>query len=334
MTYIKLDNRLTNQTVLACFRKFEPKDAQSVIDCIREAYGDNYCHPNYYNPNYLIELNESGKTEFLIAEIDNGEVAGILALNPKGRTCGLATGIVQKKYHGFRILEYLLDIAIDEIQKTQNVCSLYARTVMHHSITHHILEKINFVPCGFLLGEFLTYEQCNDDVNLKQPNGFFVRNMSKAKADKIYICSEHNEFVQNIYKSLQVDVEIDNNIYDLTDNSKIQYENDESEKFCSIFVNVPGKDTIDKIKAIENKFAAPLETFNVFLNMNHKSANLAYEKLKGAGYFFSGVMPICAENEFMIMHNPKNVAINFDKFAVTDKFSKVKDYVKKYYLAV
>lgn len=104
-----------DKKIFVRFRSFKPKDVESVIYCIREAYGDNYCNPNYFNSNYLIELNKSRKTEFLIAESDNGEIMGILALNPKGKTCGLATGIVQKKYRGFRILEYLLDIAIDEI---------------------------------------------------------------------------------------------------------------------------------------------------------------------------------------------------------------------------
>lgn len=202
---------------------------------------------------------------------------------------------------------------------------------MHHSITHHILEKINFVPCGFFPGEFFTYEQCNDNVNLKQPNGIFIRNISRAKADKIYICSEHNEFMKNIYKSLKVDVELDNQIYDFSDKSQIYYENDESQKCCSILVNVPGEDLIQKINEIQNKYTDPLQTFNVFLNMNHRAANMAYEKLKESGYFFSGIIPICSENEFMIMHNPKNVEIYFDKFVVTDKFSYVTNYVKKFY---
>ena len=331
MKYITLDNGRTNKTISVRFRRFEPEDVESIIYCIREEYGDNYFKPNFYNPNHLIELNESGKIRFLIAERDNDEILGILALNPKDRMCEISTGIVQKKYRGFKIIQYLFDMAVDEMQNMKNIYAGYCRTVMYHSITQRLMEKINFEPCGFLLSEFLTDELCNDDINLKQPHGILIRNISKAKADKIYICSKHNEFVQNIYKSLQIDIEIDNHIYNFSGKSQIQYENDESQKSCSIFVNVPGEDLIQKINEVQNKYIEPLQTFNVFLNMNHKSANMAYEKLKYLGYFFSGVRSICSDNEFMIMHNPKNAPIDFNKFAVTDKFSRIKDYIKNCY---
>ena len=88
---------------------------------------------------------------------------------------------------------------------------------------------------------------------------------------------------------------------------------------------------IQKINEIQNKYTEPLQTFNILLNMNNKAANMAYEKLKSIGYFFTGIKPICSEKEIMIMNNPKDTAINFDTFAVTNKFSKIKNYVKKYY---
>ena len=331
MKYITLNNVRTNKTISVIFRTFEPKDVESIIYCIREEYGDNYFKPNFYNPDYLIELNLRGKVKFLIAQRDTGEVLGILALNPNGRMCEISTGIVQKKYRGFKLIKYLFDMAVEEIQKMPDVYAAYCRTVMYHSITQHLMEKINFEPCGFLMSEFLTDDLCNDDFNLKQPHGILIRNISKAKADKIYICPEHNQFIQNIYKSLQVDAEIDNHIYNFSDKSQIQYDNDDSQKCCSIFVNVPGDDLIPKINEVQNKYTEPLQTFNVFLNLNHKSMNIAYEKLKSLGYFFSGLKPICSENDFMIMHNPRNISIDFNKFAVTDKFSRVSDYIKFYY---
>jgi len=334
MDYITLKNSHTGEKISVRLRTFEPKDAESIIFCIREEYGEIYFKSSFYNPNYLIELNEVGKIKFLIAETAGEEVAGILALNPIGRMCEISTAIVQKKYRGFGIIRKLFEMAVAEIQKMKNVYAAYGRTVMYHTTTQKLTEEIKFEPCGLLMSECLTDELCNDDFNLKHPLGILIRNISRAKADKIYICSEHNQFVQDIYKTLAVEVEMDNNIYDFADDSQIYYENDEFQKSCSIFINVAGKDMIDKINSIENKLAAPLETFNVFLNLNHKSANLAYEKLKKAGYFFSGIRPICAENEFMVMHNPKGTAINFDKFAATDKFLKVIDYVKKYYLAI
>ena len=331
MKYITLKNSRTGKKISVNFRTFEAKDVDAIIFCIREAYGENYFKPSFYDSNYLLELNQTGKIKFLIAETDGGEVAGILALNSKGRMCEISTGIVQKKYRGFGIIKKLFEMAVAEIQQMKNLYAAYCRTVMYHATTQKLMEEINFEPCGFLMGEFLTDELCNDNFNLKQPHGILIRNISRAKAEKIYIPAEHKKFAQNIYKALQVEVEIDNQIYNFADDSQIYFENDDAQKSCSIFVNVAGKDMLDKITAIEKIFAAPLETFNIFLNLNHKAANLAYEKLKGAGYFFSGIRPICAENEFMILHNPKGTAINFDNFAVTDKFSKVRDYVKKFY---
>lgn len=329
MKFIELSNG--DKKIFVRFRRFKPDDAESLVKCIREEYGDFYFKPKFYDTEYLKMENASGHIIFLVAERDNGEVVGILALNPKVRLCEIATGIVQKKYRGFKIIRFLFDMAVDEIRKMEHIYAGYCRTVMYHNITQKLMEKINFEPCGFLMSEFFTDDLCNDDFNLKQPHGILIKNISRAKTDKIYICSEHNKFFQEIYKSLQVEIEIDNHIYDFTDKSQIYYENDESQKSCSIFVNVPGKDITDKINEIQSKYIHPMQTFNVLLNINHKSANMAYEKLKSAGYFFSGVRAICAENEFMIMHNPKNIEINFNKFAVTDKFSKVTDYVKKFY---
>lgn len=221
MQYFNLNNSTTNKKISIKLRTFEPRDVDAIIFCIREAYGENYFKPNFYDSNDLLELNQSGKIKFLIAETDEGEAAGLLALNPIGKMCEISTVIVQKKYRGFGIIKKLFEMSVSEIQKMKNFYAGYCRTVMYHATTQKRVEEINFVPCGFLMGEFFTDELLSDDINLKQPHGIFIKNISKTKAEKIYICSEHNQFVENIYKALAAEIEIDNQIYNFADDSQI-----------------------------------------------------------------------------------------------------------------
>ena len=60
------------------FREFQEKDADAIINLIREEYGDSYFRENFYDAQSLIASHARGELKFFIAENDN-ELVGIFA---------------------------------------------------------------------------------------------------------------------------------------------------------------------------------------------------------------------------------------------------------------
>ena len=334
MNNIELQNKNGNKISIT-LRKFQPNDAEKIVNLIHDEYGESYFKPNFYNPQYLIDENEIKKIIFLVAECENGDIVGVLSLNPKDKICDIATGIVLKKYRGYNIMWHIFNYAVDEIKNMKNIHAGYCKTVLYHVVTQRLMEKINFVPCGFMMSEFFTSDtehSYQKDDNIKHPHGILVRRMQIESPKIIYLPQEHTEIAKKIYSKLNLKCKIKNELNNLSGKSEISYNNDESQNSCTIKILSSGEDLITKINEIQSKFTAKYQTFNILLNICDKKSVLAYNELLKLNYFFTGFLPLFNDIEIMILHNKMNVPFNFDSLILTEKFSQFKDYVQNEYL--
>jgi hypothetical protein len=143
-------------------------------------------------------------------------------------------------------------------------------------------------------------------------------------------------FVGELYRKLGVDCRIKEGKSGITENipeeSVISYKQDGVQHSLEIRIHVAGQDLKQKIRELHEVF--PLkekQTSGIFLNCSDANAVWAYETLRKLGYFFTGMRPLCSENEYMVMHNPGAVKIAFDDYHVNEEFARLFDYVKACY---
>ena len=336
MKFIELSN--SDKKILVKFRLFKPNEAEILIKCIKDEYGDSYFKRDFYNPEYLKHAAESGHIKFLVAQLDNGEIIGMMALKrflPQEDMCEIASEIFLKKYRGFKMAYPFFRYALREIHRMKNVSAIYCLPVVFHDISQKLMERIQLEPCGFIFGVFLMPEIQHSykfDENIKQPQGVMIRKLCKKDAGKIYLPLEYNEIAKNIYDSLGVKYQIENKFEKLIGKSEIIFENEEIQYNCKIEVRTAGADLIERLEKIQAQFAAQYQTFNVFLNISDPKSIAAYHELTKIGYFFTGFQPLCSEREIMILHNPQNLTINMQTLSLTPKFRVICDYIEKCYI--
>ena len=326
--------RKDGQSLRVCLREFREKDATALIQCIRDEYGPTYLKQDFYDPAMLIRQHNTGHCQFLVAEAD-GEIAAVLGLKfpPLPETmCEWITGIVLKKYRRFGIMKLLFDMALREMLRREGIASGYGFAVTYHAISQRSMGALGFHSCGFLLSVLLTQTHSFPrDANQKHHHVIIVRKVSQEDAGTIHIPSQHEAIAREIYRTLDVRIAVVTEKMPLAGTSICREEQDRGQLSCTIWVDESGVDLADRLRAIESRYPAPLQTYNVFLNISDAKAVAAYELLCRMGYFFTGWRPICCDHEIMVLHKPQGLHIDFSSLELTEEAARLRDYVRNCY---
>lgn len=321
-------------------REYRPGDEEGMISCIRDEYGNTYFKRDFYNPSYFKKETESGHITFLVAETKEGRIAGMLALKSfetgEG-ICEIASQIFRKEYRGYGLAFPFFEYGM-EILERRHYSAAYCLPVLFHDVTQRLLYRLGLRATGFLLNVFdmqrITHSYRNGR-NTKHSQGIQVRAMEKRDAGKIYLPEEHRAFCRRIYESLEVAYCM---AEEGTDEGKIpsvsglEFWQNERQSSLEIQLYSVGMDLEEQLQQIYRKF--PLirrQTANLLLNIGDENAVWAYEKLKGAGYFFTGLKPLCRNGEYMILHHPGEVAVHFQDYVLSEEFSCLAEYVRVQY---
>ena len=319
-----------------CYRDFRPADAPGVVACIQNEYDSTYLIPEYYKPEVLRKGAAHGKFHFLVAEAD-GKIVAVLGLKPNqphDATCELIIALVLKKYRHFGIMGTLFSMALKELSAMPGISAGYAYSVTYHDFSQRSMEHLGFVPCGFLFS-VLDLQKLSQsfmhDKNAKHHQNIVVIRQEKDNAGTIYIPAEHTNIARYVYDALGVKVNTESGFVPLSGKSRLVVENDAVHSSCSIRIEESGTDITDCIRSIAQKYQSPRQTFNVMLNVSDQRAVAAYHELRQLGYFFTGWQPITGKNEFMLLHNPGHVPIDFAAIAIAEDGQYLLKYVKTCY---
>lgn len=320
-----------------CFREFQPGDAAGIAACIRDEYEGTYLKPEFYHTDFILRGEQEGQFHFLVAEAE-GRVVAALGLKwgtARESMCEWIAGVVLKEYRRFGMMNVLFQKALEEMEERKGIPSGYGFSVTYHDISQRSMGRLGFVPCGFLLSvlfiENISHSYARDK-NRKHHHIIIVRRQEKREAGTLHIPSEHEGIARQVYDSLGVSVAVDTSCYPLYGKSRCEAENDAGQASCAIWVEESGEDLGTCIEALEKRFPEADQTFNVFLNISDARAVAAYGMLRRRGYFFTGWRPISGSREYMVLHHPGQVAIDFDSLAIAEAGQKLRDYVKQCYM--
>ncbi len=321
------------------FREYREGDEYGMIACIRDEYGDTYFKRGFYEPEYIRKQSREGKIIFFVAETKEDGIAGMMILKrfyPEETMCEMASQIFRKKYRGYGIAVPFIKYGM-KMLLSENYSAAYSLPVLFHSVTQRLLYREGFRAAGFLLNVFdmdtITHSY-HRDRNGKHSLGIQIMAVKKRDAGVLCLPEEHWEFCQKIYDSLGVACKISDGKKGVPERerSDITFMEDKRQSSIEIRIRRIGRDLIYKIQQLHTLF--PLrgkQTANIFLNCNDEYAAGAYRMLKRMGYFFTGIKPLCSEQEYMVLHHPGEVKIFFEEYVLHDNFETVMQYVKTCY---
>lgn len=329
-------NTATGETIRGFFRLSEDKDAPELVACIRAEYADTYFKKQFYDTEYLIAQQHSGYILFLVLELENGVIAGMMALKsffPQETQCEIASQIFKQEYRGYHITRPFFEYGI-RIIRSKTYSAMYALPVTFHRISQILLEELGLIPCGFLLGAFLmeniTHSFGKDDC-IKHSMGIMVRAQDKQDAGTLYVPSGVRTYIENTYRKLRVSYQMTEDVpgtaSGLSQESRITVVNDAYQCNCTITIDaanlVTGKFMKEIQTIMEQYRSIPNQTINALVNMKDAAAPFAYYILEQSGFFYTGIKPLCSEREYLCMHHPFEVPLGFQHYILSDSFAAI-----------
>jgi hypothetical protein len=334
----------TGDVLKVLIRPYRPGDEQAMIACIWNEYKDTYFKKEFYDPAYLAKHAQDGSIRFFVAETKNHGSVGMMILKqfaPEETMCEIASQIFRKKYRGYRLSTPFFEYAMD-ILEHEDYSAAYCLPVLFHDISQRAMRRLGLHAAGVILNVFdveCIVHSYDNGRNRKHSQGIQVKALKKKEAGTIYIPTEHTRFAEDLYKNLGVSVQISDSKPDIVETggkipekSVITYREDCVQHNLEIRVQTVGLDLEQRLTELHETF--PLkekQTAGVFLNCSDSNAVWAYELLRKCGYFFTGMRPLCGENEYMVLHNPGDVEIFFEDYHVNDDFARLLEYVKVCY---
>jgi hypothetical protein len=309
-----------------------------MIACIWSEYKDTYFKREFYDPAYLAKHAKDGSIRFFVAETKDHSIAGMMILKqfaPEETMCEIASQIFRKKYRGYRLSRPFFEYAMD-ILENDDYSAAYCLPVLFHDISQRAMQRLGLHATGVILNVFdveCIVHSYDNGRNRKHSQGIQVKALKKKDAGTIYIPAEHRMFVGELYKDLGVSFQISDSKSDIAEKSRITYREDCAQHSLEIRIHTVGLDLEQRLTELHETF--PLkekQTAGVFLNCSDPNAVWAYELLRKHGYFFTGMRPLCGENEYMVLHNPGDVKIFFEDYHVNEDFARLLEYVKVCYV--
>ncbi len=326
---VTLFNKKKNDEKTFTLRPFVYGDESSVIECVREEYGDTYYRREYYDEELLRKEVESGKLLLFLACCKD-EVCGFQSLiqfAPKETRIEAASQIFKKAYRGyglpFELVKYTYEIARD-----YHPSCIYASTVVFHNITQGMCERVGMIPVAFNLGSHLTSAMHNSyklGDSEKYAQAILVLPVDKLDAGRVYIHPDICQKAEKLYSDLGVAADIVTSCEDTDGSAESSFDVSVNEREQSISITVLriGSDLLEKIKEIQASHSGKYWTIQLILPVDRPEAIPAYENLRGAGFYFVGLRPICSETEQIYLQYTGDVYFDFDDFQLTEGFQKL-----------
>ncbi len=330
-------NKKTKKNIKINFRKFEIKDTAQYNICISDFYDDGYPYKEFLDGEFLDKQCKKGKMIVVCGETSDGEIVSTSGINFDGyfkQSGTLMLRVVKKEFQNIGIGNKHQDFLLKQLDNDSKLQSLYADVMSHNITSQNSLVREDFVYTGI---RFMLYHnkvmvpQYPFTHEFKLSQVVMCKNVNYNNVGDIYCPRIHSKFVKDIYQELGVDCDmnLDSN-NDVKSDSKVSLHVDDIHNYLQILVFDIGNDFERVIKEqISHYNHIKGQTYICYLNMKDPSSIKAYEILLSYGFFFSGIKPLNANGEFMILSKIMGQALNADDIKIHGNGRHLIEYIIK-----
>lgn len=328
-----------NEALSIWLREYRIGDEQGMIDCIRDEYGNSYVKAQWYSKTAIMENAITGRDIFIVAQLPNGEIAATTALaKTQGKNADvyeIIAQVVKKKYRGHGIAQRIFEYSL-KLLENKNLAAVFSKPVLFHDITQRLLCGLGFNATGILPNMFdleVLHHSYDNGRNTKMTLGIQVMARRGQNAGRLYLPKRHRDFIVRRYEEFCVEYEVADSPaddYKKLPTSSISYQYNRTHQYLEITVHAIGLDWERQLKQLLLTY--PLKgknTANVFLSINDVNAVCVYDWLFGRGFFFTGLMPLCSDKEYMIMHHMGETPFYFEDLKENREFETIAKYIEK-----
>lgn len=332
---------VVNSPLFFTIRTMNKADAAYIVDLIRDSYGNSYFYKQYYDPEEIVRLNESGYLSSVVAETNDGEIIGHMALLRTQDDYQVVEPVIAVVKTGFRNRGVLTGLAENlyirrKTELFKDVTGIYIPPVTKHTFSQKQVYNSGFKDCGIWLGYLPDAEFQKINIEHSQRLSLVLTYMYVKKPKRIIIFPPqyHTDMIVKLFKNLGVSF-IDCRIPQrhlqnhLNGESILKIKESVSLGQSILKVVRPGRSIVSEINAkLKELCSRNISVIHLYLSLNDPSTYYLTPEFEKLGFFFAGIMPGSACKDALILQYLNNTDIDYSKILlVSDTAREILSYV-------
>lgn len=285
-------------------RRLLPCDAHGVSACVRQVYGDSYVHPELYDPDEILRLNQSGELVSAVTLDSAGQVVAHYGLERPGLTTIAETGeaMVLPEHRHHQLMERMREVLEAEAQRLE-LQGLFGHVVTNHVYSQRTVERFGESPCAVNLGwSPRSFHNMPEPLPQRMSELLYFKHLRPPEPRVVYLPDQHREICIRIYDRLGIVCDVGRpqppvggGALDLDYHDQLQRGVIRVRRVGSATVG----EVVDAREALRRREA---EALFVELPLSQPATVELCEQLEARGFCFSGIGPcFAADGDALIL---------------------------------
>lgn len=272
------------------------QDIIEAIKCIYNCYRYTYLHQEYYHIDRFKQMLRSGSFISIVAKNDHNQVLGHLSLMENSSFPGmfeLGSLITKPFARGKNVANKLVDYAKKVIDKKKDAVGLFVEAVTFHPISQKIANSQSFVPTSFALQAIAPFIANRDLKEGRSHLALSTYLKDKKLLHTLYVPAKLNNFVQDIYKQLNIKLKLinaDDKVNKIS-KSAYSYTADGYSRNATLIIDAVGRDIDNVFSTIDFDIGqnGSIDVISCYVNCNSTGSIYLYKKLIKNKFLFTGM---------------------------------------------
>ena len=277
---------------------FRREDAEGIVRLFHAVYGAHYPIRFFYDPQAIIDANETGQYYSIVARTDSGNVIGVSHLYRSAPFPGIyesGVGLVLKEYRNTGANTRMLEYTYEEfVPQKENIEEVFGEAVCNHVFMQKAVARFRYLETAIEIALMPAAAYAKEKSAPGRVATLSCFRCYKQKSHLIHIPTPYEQELRWIYSRLDDAREIkpseDKAPAGLP--SRIGMEIFDFAQVARFSVHEIGDDFSNAVGNMEMKaIAGNALVLQAWLNLTTPWVGSAVQTLRDRGYFFGGALP-------------------------------------------
>lgn len=321
-------------------RRMEQDEAIEVSKGAYKSHGYTFFDEHIYYPEQIVALNESGEMVSVVAVTPDNNFMGHAALhypNAGARIGELTFIFVNPEYRSQGCMGKMLDLLF-ATPKRYEVHGVYAFAVTNHIFSQKTMLRHGLNDCGIELAtspSTWVFKGIQGDDSQRISVALSFKYLIEPGPLTLYPPPHHQAMIKKLYEGIgakhvfAAPAETEARLPEAE--SMIETKVSALEGNAEIFVKKYGQNVVREIRAMLRQLCLEqIAAINIFLSLEDPLTYFMAAELEKLEFFFSGIMPMTAVGDALILQYLNNTIVDYDKVvAYSDMAKEILDYIRE-----
>jgi hypothetical protein len=284
-------------------RRFRPEDAAGVPRLVQAVYGETYYPPALYDPQEIVNLNETGKLVSILAVDAESNVIGHYAMErfQVAAVAEASDAIVAVPYRHHHLMEDMRVLLREEAQRI-GLIGLVGYPVTNHLFSQKAEEHFGAKPCGLAPGLWpRSFHNMPEPLPQRMSFVMYFKYLRPAR-EVVHAATPHSDMLERIAQQWSITIRRLDGAPG-TGVGEITVEHEAAVETGTIRVHLVGADTAAAIhEAREELVSSGAKAIVLELPLAQPATADLCRDAEAAGFFFSGLGPaFAADGDALLM---------------------------------